>query len=97
MSETRTAGRLTQGRLLETNLTRKAHPDQRAEWEHGERRSLFARFTAEDQGRGRVFVGKFETAEDCAEMERRWNFFEGLTTENLEERLNSFRAQSEPS
>ena len=55
-----------QGRMLWTRLTRSIRPEFHGEAQEREARLLFAHFTAEDEGRGRVFLWQYDTAEECA-------------------------------
>lgn len=55
-----------QGRMLWTAITRRMPPQFHREAQEREARSLFAHFTAEDEGRGRVFLWQYDTAEECS-------------------------------
>jgi hypothetical protein len=54
-----------QGRLLNTWTTNRWTDEQRAESDAVERKMAFAYFSAEDEGRERVFVFKYSTPEEC--------------------------------
>jgi hypothetical protein len=56
-----------QGRLLDTHNTRRWTAEQRAKDDAIERKMAFAHFSAEDEGRGRVCVFVYDTAEECSE------------------------------
>lgn len=55
-----------QGRMLWTARTRRMPPEDQRDAQQHEARSLFAHFTARDQGRGRVLLWRYDTAEECA-------------------------------
>lgn len=55
-----------QGRLLYTNRTRWFRQDEWDRYDAEERRMVFRNFDALDDGRSRVRIAVFETAEDAA-------------------------------
>jgi hypothetical protein len=55
-----------QGRMLWTATTRRMGAAFHREAQEREARSLFAHFSEQDEGRSRVLLWHFDTAEDCA-------------------------------
>lgn len=54
-----------QGRLLLTNRTRNWSQEERDRADANEKKMLFARFTALDEGRERILLWVFESVEAC--------------------------------
>lgn len=62
---THTPGPWSQGRTLDTELTRKWTAELKAKNNKAERLLVFANFTSEDQGRGRVLIAACENECDA--------------------------------
>lgn len=54
-----------QGRLLLTNRTRRWSQEEKYRTDISEKKMLFTRFSGFDEGRGRILLWVFESAEDC--------------------------------
>ncbi len=73
-----TATPWAQGRMLDTRATRRYTASEWRVNEEVERRHVYANFSAEDEGRGRVHVAQFDRPEDAELCSRAVNAFDQI-------------------
>jgi hypothetical protein len=74
----------SQGAVLSTPITRKFHTEVLAEYEAREKRSIFANFSAVDEGRSRVLIAVCQHEESARRIVACVNACAGQPTELLE-------------
>jgi hypothetical protein len=74
----------SQGAVLSTPITRKFHTEVLAEYEAREKRSIFANFSAVDEGRSRVLIAVCQHEESARRIVACVNACAGISTKVLE-------------
>lgn len=81
-----------QGSLLDTPFTRRLSEIDRARYAADEARMCFVGFSSEDQGKGRILLFVFASAEECAEAVAVQNRRAATMTQQFKEHFASLRA-----